>query len=31
VFDVGQMRLQADLTPEILKLTENGRPIEQLF
>ncbi|MGZ0165654.1 MAG: DUF1501 domain-containing protein, partial [Planctomycetales bacterium] len=31
VFDVGQMRLQASLPPEILKLTENGRPIEQLI
>ena len=31
VFDVGQMRLQASLPPEILKLTENGRPIEQVF
>jgi hypothetical protein len=31
VFDVGQMRLQAGLPPEILQLTENGHPIEQLF
>jgi uncharacterized protein (DUF1501 family) len=31
VFDVGKMRLQASLPPEILRLTENGRPIEQLF
>ncbi len=31
VFDVGQMRLQASLPPEILKLTENGRSIDQLI
>jgi len=31
VFDVDQMRLQTGLPPEVLKLTENGRPIEQLF
>jgi hypothetical protein len=31
VFDVGQMRLEAGLPPEILRLTENGEPIEQLF
>ena len=31
VFDVGQMRLQAGLPPTILRLTENGQPIEQLI
>lgn len=30
VFDVNQMRLQAGLPPAILRLTENGQPIEQL-
>lgn len=30
MFDVGQMRLQAGLPAEILRLTENGKPIEQL-
>jgi len=31
VFDVGQMRLQAGLPPEILKLTEDGQPIGPLM
>jgi hypothetical protein len=31
VFDFDQLRLQAGLPPEILQLTENGRPIEQLL
>ena len=31
VFDVGQMRLQAQLPREILRLTEIGHPIEQLL
>ena len=30
VFDVSQMRLEAGLPPEILRLTENGQPIKQL-
>lgn len=30
VFDVGQMRLQANLPTTILRLTENGQPIEPL-
>ncbi len=31
VFDVGQLRLQAQLPREIIRLTETGRPIEQLL
>jgi hypothetical protein len=30
IFDVGQLRLQAQLPREIIRLTETGRPIEQL-
>jgi len=31
IFDVGQLRLQAQLPREIIRLTETGRPIEQLL
>jgi uncharacterized protein (DUF1501 family) len=31
LFDVGEMRLQQGLPPDLRRLVENGRPIETLF